>query len=189
MMNIIKCTVLWVIVLVGCSPRPVVVKPSPTPEADSTPEPTRTHAWTPAPTPISAQEVIATPEAIIADVLSVNVTGDAKNYQFNVEIYSPDTGCHQYADWWEVLNENGSLIYRRVLLHSHVNEQPFLRSGGPVEIFPDTVVIVRAHMNKDGYGGRVLGGSVSGGFQPVELEADFAVGVEALEPLPEDCAF
>jgi len=188
-MNIIKCTVIFSIVLAGCAPQRVVVNPSPTPQALSTPAPNQTQSRIPVPTPISTQEVVATPEAMLADVLSVNVTGDAKNYQFDVEIYSPDTGCHRYADWWEVLNENGALIYRRVLLHSHVNEQPFIRSGGPVEIFPDTVVILRAHMNEGGYGGRALRGSVSGGFQPVELEAGFAAAVETLGPLPGDCAF
>lgn len=188
-MNIIKWTVIFSIVLAGCAPQRVVVNPSPAPETRSTPKPNQTQSRMPAPTPISAQEVIATPEVMLADVLSVNVTGDAKNYQFNVEVYSPDTGCDQYTDWWEVLDENGALIYRRVLLHSHVNEQPFFRSGGPVNIFPDTVVIVRAHMNKGGYGGRALKGSVSGGFQSFELEAGFARELEALEPLPADCAF
>ena len=44
---------------------------------------------------------------ITANVLSVKVTGDAGKYQFNVEVSSPDTGCDQYADWWEVLSEDG----------------------------------------------------------------------------------
>ena len=76
-----------------------------------------------------------------------------------------------------------------MLLHSHVSEQPFTRSGGPVAIDPNTVVIVRAHMNEGGYGGAVLRGTVSGGFEAVELEADFAADVEAMPPLPEGCAF
>ena len=124
-----------------------------------------------------------------ANVLSVQVTGNPGIYQFAVEIASPDTGCEQYADWWEVLNEDGKLLYRRILLHSHVNEQPFVRSGGPVEIDADTVVHVHAHMNTVGYGGTVMKGTVQDGFEPVEVEAGFGASLERVPPQPEDCAF
>ena len=129
------------------------------------------------------------PNSIAADVLSVDVTGRVNAYQFNVQVSSPDTGCDQYADWWEVLSEDGQLLYRRVLLHSHVSEQPFARSGGPVAVDDDAVVIVRAHMNNSGYGEAALRGSVSGGFESIQLESGFAAEVEALDPLPGDCAF
>jgi len=128
-------------------------------------------------------------ESIFADVLTVEVAGQANSYQFNVQVSSPDTGCDQYADWWEVLSEDGNLFYRRVLLHSHVSEQPFTRSGGPVPIDSNTVAIVRAHMNNGGYGGAALRGSASGGFETVQLKSGFAADVEALPPLPEGCAF
>jgi len=128
-------------------------------------------------------------DSITADVLSVKVTAEAGKYQFNVEVSSPDTGCEQYADWWEVLSEDGLLIYRRVLLHSHGDEQPFIRSGGPIPIEENTVVLVRAHMNTLGYGGQALKGNVASGFEPVDLEAGFAGDVETQQPLPEDCAF
>ncbi|HAV75896.1 MAG TPA: hypothetical protein DCX53_00935 [Anaerolineae bacterium] len=126
---------------------------------------------------------------IEASVLTVSVTGSENKYQFNVEISSPDKGCDQYADWWEVLSEDGKLLYRRVMLHSHVEEQPFTRSGGPVPIDENTIVILRAHMNNGGYGGTVLRGSVSSGFAAYEVDSGFAADVEALPPLPEDCAF
>jgi len=128
-------------------------------------------------------------KSFFADVLTAQVTGAENVYQFNVQVSSPDTGCEQYADWWEVLSEDGQLLYRRVLLHSHVSEQPFTRSGGPVPVDATTNVIVRAHMNNGGYGGDALGGSVSGGFESVQLESGFAAEVETLDPLPEDCAF
>lgn len=128
-------------------------------------------------------------DPIIADVLNVNVTGQPNAYQFQVQVSSPDTGCDQYADWWEVLSEDGQLLYRRVLLHSHVSEQPFTRSGGPVAVDANMLVIVRAHMNNGGYGGAALRGSASGGFEPLQLETGFAAEVEALSPLPEGCAF
>jgi len=128
-------------------------------------------------------------ESVVANVLNVKVTGDPTAYQFAVEISSPDTGCDQYADWWEVLNEDGRLLYRRVLLHSHVDEQPFTRSGGPVPIASNMIVYVRAHMNTGGYGGSVLKGTVENGFNPVVLEPGFAADVELQQPLPDGCAF
>jgi len=128
-------------------------------------------------------------DSVAANVLSVKVTGEAGEYQFNVEVSSPDTGCDQYADWWEILSEDGQLLYRRVLLHSHVDEQPFTRSGGQVPITQDTIVIIRAHMNTVGYGEQVLKGNVANGFEPVDLDAGFAKDVESQPPLPEDCAF
>ena len=128
-------------------------------------------------------------EPVHADVLSVRPSGDENVYQFNVEISSPDTGCDQYADWWEILSEDGKLLYRRVLLHSHVNEQPFSRSGGPVPITADDVVYIRAHMNTTGYGGQILRGTVSNGFEVFEMEESFAADVETMDPLPDGCAF
>ena len=85
-------------------------------------------------------------------------------YTFSVTLSSLDTGCDQYADWWEVITPDGELVYRRILAHSHVNEQPFTRSGGPVELQETTQAIVRAHMNNAGYGGVAFSGSPASGF-------------------------
>lgn len=127
--------------------------------------------------------------APVADVLAVEATGEPGAYRFEVRISSPDTGCDQYADWWEVLSEDGELLYRRILAHSHVDEQPFVRTGGPVAVEPDRVVWVRAHMNPGGYGGQAMRGSVAGGFEPAELDPGFAREVVEQEPLPEGCRF
>jgi len=124
-----------------------------------------------------------------ANVVAVHASGSPGAYSFNVTVRSPDTGCKQFADWWEVLSENGTLLYRRILLHSHVGEQPFTRSGGPVPIQPETVVWVRAHMNTSGFGGGAMKGSVKTGFKPAVLDAGFAVGVAKQPPLPDGCAF
>ncbi len=124
-----------------------------------------------------------------ASVLDVAVSGDAGSYQFSVTVASPDTGCEQYADWWEVLDTDGNLLYRRVLLHSHIDEQPFTRSGGPVEVAADTPLIVRAHMNNLGYGTRVMQGTAADGFERTDVAPDFAADVETQAPLPEACAF
>jgi hypothetical protein len=126
---------------------------------------------------------------LVADVISVQVKGEPGVYQFSVEVRSPDTGCEQYADWWEVLSEDGQLLYRRILLHSHVGEQPFVRSGGPVSIEAETTVWVRAHMNVAGYGGQAFKGSVRDGFVMAELEPGFASDLAQLQPLPAGCNF
>ncbi len=135
------------------------------------------------------EEVDQMTSALGADVVSVEVTGSPNVYQFSVGIASPDEGCHQYADWWEVLTKEGELVHRRILGHSHVNEQPFVRSGGPVAIGADTIVVVRAHMHPGGYGGRVMRGTVQTGFEEMELESDFAAEVESEPPQPTGCAF
>ena len=103
-----------------------------------------------------------------ADVEAVSVSGSEDAYNFSVTLRSPDTGCDQFADWWEVLSEDGALLHRRVLLHSHVDEQPFTRGSGPIAVAADDVVLVRAHMSNTGYGGVVFRGTPAGGFEAAE---------------------
>ena len=125
----------------------------------------------------------------VADVVSVKASGASGAYYFDVGVRSTETGCRQYADWWEVVSEEGRLLYRRVLLHSHVDEQPFVRGGGPIAIQPSTVVWVRAHMNPGGYGGVAFKGSPQSGFRAAPLPRDFAAGLTTAPPLPDGCAF
>jgi len=134
-------------------------------------------------------EAVPEGDTLLANVFSVTVSGQSNQYQVSVGVSSPDTGCEQFADWWEILSEDGELIYRRILLHSHVNEQPFTRSGGPVDIEEDTVVYIRAHMNQAGFGGNIMKGSVKSGFAIVEIPPDFSPGIENEPPLPTGCNF
>lgn len=129
------------------------------------------------------------PDTQFANVIKISASGTANNYQFNVTISSPDTGCDQYADYWEVVSMEGDLIYRRILAHSHVDEQPFTRSGGSVAISVDQVVWIRAHMNNAGYGGTALKGSVNQGFELENLDTTFAVNLDLVDPLPSKCQF
>ncbi|MFS4494835.1 hypothetical protein [Maribacter sp. 2308TA10-17] len=125
----------------------------------------------------------------VAQVTNVSVSGTDDQYTFSVTISSPDLGCNQYANWWEVIDLDGNLLYRRILGHSHVEEQPFTRSGGPVSISADTEVYIRAHMNTTSYGSRVFRGTVSSGFIPENLSIEFAKDLEEAEPLHTGCAF
>ena len=122
-------------------------------------------------------------------MLLVSAHGTAEDYTVSVTVQSADTGCARHADWWEVMSLEGQLIYRRVLLHSHVDEQPFTCLGGPVNVRPDEDVMVRAHMSDSGYGGKAVRGSIAGGFTPWETETGFAIGVEKQPPQPAGCGF
>jgi hypothetical protein len=123
-----------------------------------------------------------------ADVEAVQAQGAAGKYDFRVTVRSPDAGCQRYANWWEVVRSDGSLAYRRILNHSHASEQPFTREGGPVPVRADEVVVVRAHLHPDGYGGAMLRGSVQGGFEPWgDAPAGFAADLARSAPLPGRC--
>ena len=124
-----------------------------------------------------------------ADIIGVSATGPTGKYTFRVTIKSPDTGCDQYADWWEVMDAEGRLVYRRILAHSHVNEQPFTRQGGIVTVAEDENIWIRAHMNNSGYGGATYFGSVSEGFSPRSMPEGLGVNVENESPQPTGCAF
>lgn len=125
-----------------------------------------------------------------AQVIAVDITPNGtSNYQFAVTIASPDTGCDQYANWWEVVTPEGELLYRRILAHSHVDEQPFTRSGGPVTIDADQVAIVRVHMHPDGYSTQAMEGIVGKGLAPTTLTDEFASELAEAEPQPSGCTF
>ncbi len=199
-------SLLGILSLGACSPAAsevtlkaptIVEKPDPT---NTILRPTEEVAVDAADTPVTLTEAVDldptnTPEvknpipASQAAVVSISVSGEPGTYNFSVTVSSPDEGCSQYADWWEIVSQDGELIYRRILLHSHVDEQPFTRSGGPVSIEAGTIVLVRAHMHPGGYGGTALKGSLEQGFEQVELSPDFAANLVETLPLPEGCNF
>ena len=126
-------------------------------------------------------------DGTVANIVSVSTSGESGSYQFAVGIESPDIDCSQYANWWEVVTPDGTLLFRRILAHSHPTEQPFVRSGGPVEISQTDEVIIRAHMHPAGYGGTVYRGSVANGFEATTQAADFATALSEQDPLPSGC--
>ena len=131
------------------------------------------------------EENMPTESDELANIVSVSVSS---SFVFSVGISSVETGCDLYANWWEVITPEGILLYRRILAHPHVNEQPFVRSGGPVDIDETTEVYIRAHMHPNGYGGVAYKGSVSTGFSAFELDTDFAAELAKEQPLPTGCA-
>lgn len=150
------------------------VEPSPTPTSESpvhtsplaTPVPTPTSETSPLPTAAPERGEVGN-----ADVLHVRAVQDADasagsgqggSWTFHVTVQHPDIGWEDYADGWDVLTLDGTVIkpdpdspFTRLLLHPHVDEQPFIRSQSGILIPPDvTQVRVRAHDLVHGYGGR-----------------------------------
>jgi hypothetical protein len=106
------------------------------------------------PTPVSAAN---------ADVTYVRaVQTGPEAWTFHVTVEHPDAGWDDYADGWDVVLPDGTVIkpnpsdpFTRLLLHPHENEQPFTRSQSGIVIPADvTTVTVRAHDLVDGWGGR-----------------------------------
>ncbi|SDR33299.1 hypothetical protein [Pseudovibrio sp. Tun.PSC04-5.I4] len=93
-----------------------------------------------------------------ADVVGVDVRKEsAGTYRFDVAVKHADEGWDHYADAWEVLGADGTIIAVRVLAHPHVNEQPFTRTLSGVKI-PEGIdtVTIRAKDSVHGYGGKEI---------------------------------
>ena len=87
---------------------------------------------------------------VVVDAVAAR-TGDS--WRFDVTIRHDDTGGENYADGWGVYTPDGRELGYRVLVHPHVDEQPFTRSLGGVAL-PDglTSVVIRPHDLRYGWG-------------------------------------
>lgn len=98
-----------------------------------------------------------------ADVEFVRaIRGVDGTWTFHVTVAHPDTGWEDYADGWDVVLPDGTVVkpnpgspFTRLLTHPHETEQPFTRSQGNL-VIPENVnqVRVRAHDLVDGWGGK-----------------------------------
>ncbi len=142
------------------TPSPLSTSPlAPTTPAETpAPEPTAT-----GPTSSAADEETA--GKANADVVFVKAAlEDGDTWTFHVTVAHPDTGWEDYADGWDVVLPDGTVVkpnpddpFTRLLLHPHETEQPFTRSQSNIEIPPDvTVVTVRAHDLVAGWGGQEI---------------------------------
>ncbi len=90
-----------------------------------------------------------------ADVVRAEARAEGGAWRFRVTVAHGDTGWDHYADKWDVVAPDGSVLGTRVLLHPHETEQPFTRSLGGVEIAQGVnEVTLRAHDSRHGYGGK-----------------------------------
>lgn len=106
------------------------------------------------PLSIVASEQLLSPHPEVVSVAPrLTAAGEQTGtWSFNVTIRYPDSGWEDYADGWHVETEDGQILGTRVLLHPHVNEQPFTRSLGGVVIPNDlTTVYIRSHDLLSGY--------------------------------------
>ncbi len=91
-----------------------------------------------------------------ADVVDVKVKRTGNDiYQFSVTVLHRDEGWDHYADKWDVVAPDGTVLGTRTLLHPHEEEKPFTRSLDGVKI-SGTIqnVIIRAHDSTHDYGGK-----------------------------------
>jgi len=84
-------------------------------------------------------------------VLDAEAEKSGMGWRIEVTVEHKDTGWDDYANAWEVLDENGNQLALRELMHPHVNEQPFTRSL-PLVMVPDGTrrVWIVAHASGDG---------------------------------------
>ncbi len=95
---------------------------------------------------ILAAIVLAAPLAADPSVIEgVAVSRSGMGWRFDVTVRHGDTGWDHYADAWQVLAPDGTVLATRELLHPHEDEQPFTRSLTDVAV-PDGLrsVIVQA---------------------------------------------
>ena len=99
--------------------------------------------------------VAASARAGEADVVAAEAYPEGEGrWRFSVTVAHGDEGWDHYADRWEVLAPDGTVLGTRVLAHPHETEQPFTRFLGGVAV-PDGIdrVTLRAHDNVHGAGG------------------------------------
>ncbi|MCB1773812.1 MAG: hypothetical protein KDI88_09365 [Gammaproteobacteria bacterium] len=92
-----------------------------------------------------------------ADVLTATIEpgSDGRRFTISVTLRHADSGWDHYANRWEVVGPDGRVLATRTLYHPHVDEQPFTRSLGDIDIpMPITWVKIRGHDLVHGHGGR-----------------------------------
>ena len=88
----------------------------------------------------------------VVEHVEARQSGDGR-WRFDVTVRHADAGWDHYADKWEVVAPDGSVLGERVLLHPHDDEQPFTRSQSGI-VIPEGMdhVMIRAHDSEHGWG-------------------------------------
>ena len=90
-----------------------------------------------------------------ADVVGARAVSEGRGrWRFDVTVRHADEGWEHYSDKWDVLGPEGEVLGTRVLVHPHVDEQPFTRSLRAL-VLPEEIreVTIRAHDSVHKYGG------------------------------------
>ena len=91
-----------------------------------------------------------------ADVIGVKATKSPDGtWSFDVTVEHADEGWDHYANRWDVVAPDGTVLGTRTLHHPHETEQPFTRSLKGVTV-PEGIgtVSIRANDSVHGTGGR-----------------------------------
>lgn len=80
------------------------------------------------------------------EIVNVVLSEQSGTWRADVTLNHADTGWDHYADGWRLVDEQGNVLGNRVLYHPHVNEQPFTRSLGGINIpASKKIIFVEAH--------------------------------------------
>ena len=93
-----------------------------------------------------------------ADVVDARAVRTSRGtLTFEVTVRHADTGWEHYADMWEILAPDGTVLGTRVLHHPHTDEQPFTRSLSGI-VIPSRItrVTIRAHDTVHGWSGKAF---------------------------------
>ena len=88
-----------------------------------------------------------------ADVIAASADPVADGFRVSATIRHADEGWDHYADAFEVLGPDGTVLATRTLHHPHVEEQPFTRSVTVVVPEGIATLTVRARDSVHGLGG------------------------------------
>lgn len=86
-------------------------------------------------------------------ILSADFLETEKNtWSVNITLKHADSGWQHYADRWRIVDSGGQIFGERVLLHPHVNEQPFTRALNGI-LIPETahIIYIEVHDSKHGW--------------------------------------
>jgi hypothetical protein len=81
---------------------------------------------------------------VFASEVSINFAKfeqQSNTWKIAVTLEHPDTGWEHYANAWRVVDAEGNELAKRVLVHPHVNEQPFTRKLDFAKL-PDGIDVV-----------------------------------------------
>ena len=144
----------------GCQPQSVDSTTNANSETATQPTPNSdtTDSQRPAGEQIGGEDATEKGDAAVEFVRAV---AGSNGWTFHVTVAHQDTGWDDYADGWDVVLPDGTVVvakagdqFTRLLAHPHEKEQPFTRSQSGLQI-PEgvTTVQVRAHDIVDGFGG------------------------------------
>ncbi len=94
----------------------------------------------------------APPPDVTVDFVRAEQASDG-TWTFAVTLSHGDTGWDDYVDGWHVETADGAILGTRILLHPHVDEQPFTRSLSDVTLGEGVdEIFIRPHDLVSGYG-------------------------------------